>query len=82
MAETIQEGFDVFLYDGDKAFAAVRHVNAHGITIYVENAGDVVIPLSAVKDVHSEKVILDATRLEKKLLNSIRHAHNREDPTV
>ena len=42
--ETIQEGFDVFVHDGEKAFGAVRQVHAHGITVYVENAGDFEVP--------------------------------------
>jgi len=56
-SERIQEGFDVFIHDGDKAVAAVRQVFPGGkpeIVIYVENAGDFVVPMTAVKDVHEE----------------------------
>ena len=43
MLEQIQEGFEVFLADGEHAFGAVRQVAPHGrneLTVYVENAGD------------------------------------------
>jgi len=82
MTERVEEGFDVFLHDGDKAIGAVRQVHPKSITIYVENAGDFDVPLSAIHDVHDEKVVLDASKLNKKLLDAIRHEHNREDPTI
>jgi hypothetical protein len=53
--EPIQEGFDVFVHDGDKAVGAVRKVSPHGraeIVIYVENAGDFTVPLSAARFSH------------------------------
>jgi len=48
MSESIQEGFDVFVHDGDKAFGAVRRVHPHGrmeIVVHVEDAGDFTAPL-------------------------------------
>ena len=42
----------VFIHDGDKAIGAVRKFSPHGrreLVIYVENAGDFVVPLGAVK---------------------------------
>jgi hypothetical protein len=80
--EKIQEGFDVFVHDGGKAFGAVRQVHDHDIVIYVENAGDFVVPLTAVKEVDSEKVVLDSGRLEPKLREAIRRAHAGEDPRI
>ena len=62
MHEKIREGFDVFLHDGDKAFGAVRQVRKTELVVYIENAGDFEIPLSAVKDAEAEKVILDSAR--------------------
>ena len=82
MTEPVEEGFDVFLHDGDKAVAAVRQVHPKSITIYVENAGDFVVSRDAIRDVHDEKVVLDSARLDKKLRDAIRHEHNREDPTI
>jgi hypothetical protein len=82
MSEKIQEGFDVFLHDGQKAFGAVRQVRKNGIVVYVENAGDFEVPLSAVVDTHSEKVILDSARIDPKLKEAIRRAHSGEDPRI
>ena len=53
MTEKIRESFDVFTHDGEHQFGAVRKVRAHDIVIYVENAGDFAVPMSAVKDAHS-----------------------------
>ena len=85
MVEKIQEGFDVFLHDGQKAVGAVRQVSPHGrpeIVIYIENAGDFTVPLSAVEDVHFEKVILHSARIDKRLKDAIGHEHQGEDPTI
>jgi len=80
--ETIQPDFDVFLHDGDKAVGAVRQVRAHGLVIYVENAGDFEVPMSAVVDAYSEKVILDRAKLEPRLKEAITRAHSVEDPNI
>ena len=84
-SEPIREGFDVFVHDGDKAFGSIRQVSPHGrpeLVIYVENAGDFTIPLSAIVDVHSEKVILNCGRLDRRLRQAIGHAHEAEDPRI
>jgi hypothetical protein len=52
------------------------------LVIYVENAGDFVVPLSAVKDVHAQKVILDRGKLDHRLRAAIDHAHDAEDPNI
>ena len=82
MHENIREGFDVFLHDGEKTFGAVRQVRKHELVVYVENAGDFEIPLSAVKDAEAEKVILDSSKLDAKLMDAIRRAHAGEDPRI
>jgi len=84
MRERIQEGFEVFVSDGEHAFGAVRQVEPHGraeLMIYVENAGDFFVPLDAVQAVHSQKVILDCTKLDLRLRRAIGHAHDAEDPS-
>jgi hypothetical protein len=78
----IQEGFDVAVHDGEKAFGAVRHVSKDEITVYVENAGDFRIPMSAVKDVEDERVVLDCGKLDITLRRAIGHAHQGEDPRI
>ena len=52
------------------------------LVIYVENAGDFVVPLSAVESVHSQKVILSCGKLERRLRQAIGHAHDAEEPNA
>jgi hypothetical protein len=83
--ETILEGFEVFVSDDDKPFAAVRAISPHGrpeIVVYVENAGDFTVPLGAIKAVHSQKVIVDCNKLDRQLRKAIGHAHDSEDPNI
>lgn len=85
MRDKIQEGFEVFLSDHDKAFGAVRQVAPQGrqeIVVYVENAGDFYISMDAIEGVHAQKVILTRAKLDKKLRQAIAHAHDAEDPDV
>jgi hypothetical protein len=82
MHEKIREGFDVFLQDGAKSFGAVRQVRKTELVVYIENAGDFEVPLSAVKDAEAEKVILDPAHLSPKLKEAIRRAHAGEDPRI
>ncbi len=83
--DDIEEGFEVFLSDGDKAFGVVRQISPHGrpeLVIYVENAGDFAVPLDAVQAVHSQKVILNWGKLDHRLRLAIDHAHDAEDPNI
>jgi hypothetical protein len=82
MHEKIREGFDVFVQDGAKSFGAVRQVRKTELVVYIENAGDFEVPLSAVKDAEAEKVILDPAHLSPKLKEAIRRAHAGEDPRI
>ena len=83
--DTIQEGFEVFVSDHDKPFGAVRQVARHGrgeLIVYVENAGDFTVSRDAVAAVHAQKVILNPAKLDKRLRQAIRHAHDAEDPLI
>jgi len=83
MQEKIEQGFQVFVDDGSEEFGAVRQVAPGGrpeLVIYVENAGDFTVPLSAVNAVHSEKVVLNCAKLERRLRQAIGHAHDAEEP--
>jgi len=85
MREQIQEGFEVFVSDGEHAFGAVRQVSPHGrpeLVVYVENSGDYFIPLDAVEAVHSQKVIVSCSKLDARLRRAIGHAHDAEDPNI
>jgi hypothetical protein len=77
----IENGFQVFTKDGNEDFGAVYDVRPGGrdeIVVYVENNGQFVVPISAVHAVHDQKVVLDPSKLDKKLLAAIGHAHDRE----
>jgi hypothetical protein len=79
MAEPIRIEHPVFLHDGEGAFRTVRAVNKSDMIIYIENAGDFTVPMSAVQDVHDAKVVLDGAKLDKKTLAAINRAHAAED---
>jgi hypothetical protein len=80
MQEKIQVGFQAFVSDGGEEFGAVRKVSPHELVVYVENAGDFTVPLSAVEAVHSEKVVFSCSKLDRRLREAIGHAHDREAP--
>ena len=85
MQEPIEVGYQAFVSDGGEEFGAVREVSPNGrpeLVIYVENAGDFLVPLSAVEAVHSQKVILDCGKLERRLRQAIGHAHDVEEPNA
>jgi hypothetical protein len=85
MQEAIEVGFQTFVSDGGEEFGAVREVSPNGrpeLVIYVENAGNFVVPLSAVEAVHSQKVILSCGKLEPRLRRAIGHAHDAEEPNA
>ena len=83
MQEAIEIGYHTFVSDGGEEFGAVREVSPNGrpeLVIYVENAGEFVVPLSAVEAVHSQKVILNCAKLERRLRRAIGHSHDAEEP--
>jgi hypothetical protein len=83
MREVIEIGYQAFVSDGGEEFGAVREVSPNGrpeLVIYVENAGEFVVPLSAVESVHSQKVILNCSKLDRRLRRAIGHAHDAEAP--
>ena len=45
----------------------------------VDLAGDFVVPMAAVQDVHFDKVILKLKSLDARLRQAIGHAHDAED---
>jgi hypothetical protein len=81
--DDIQEGFEIFLADGEPPFGAVREVAPFGrreLVVYIENAGDFTIPFEAVEAVHLGKVIVNRNLLDPRLKEAIGHAHDAEDP--
>lgn len=75
----IQIGDLAFVADDEAAFGAVREV-APELVIYVENAGDFVVPPAAVDAVHARKVILSPDKLDPDLRRAIGQAHDAEEP--
>jgi len=78
----IREDYAVFVHDGDKQIGAVRQVSHNEIRVYVENACDFTVPLSAVKEVTDDKVVLDSAKLSADLRKAIGRAHSGEDPRI
>jgi hypothetical protein len=80
MSEEIQVGFQTFVDDSPEEFGAVREISPDGksLTVFVENAGDFVIPTSAAVSVQSEKVTFACRKLAPRLRSAIGHAHDRE----
>jgi uncharacterized protein YrrD len=81
--ESIQIGFQVFAEDGGQEFGAVRDVCPAGrqeLLVNIENGGDHCIPLDAIVDVHSEKVMVDEKRLPPAVRHAVAHAHDAERP--
>lgn len=79
--QQIKEGYATFLADGRVPFGAVLKVSPDGredFVVYVENAGEFAVPLTAIESVHSEKVILNRNLLGEDLRNAIGHAHDAE----
>lgn len=76
----IEEGYDVFVTDGDVKVGAVREVHPHAIVVYVENAGDFSVSRDAVAEVIAGKVLLLCAKLDHALKHAIDHAHDAEDP--
>jgi hypothetical protein len=79
----IQVGFQVFVSDGGQEIGAVRLVAPSGrpeLEIYVENAGEFIVPLTAVASVHANKVVLDFKKLDANLQRAVGHAHDAEEP--
>jgi sporulation protein YlmC with PRC-barrel domain len=77
----IEVGYQVFTHDGGEEVGAVRQVVPNDrpeIVVYIENAGDFVIPLNAVTAVHSQKVIVDVSKLEQRVQVAIGRAHDAE----
>lgn len=75
------EEYEAFVSDRDAAFGAVREILPNGrpeLVVYVENAGDFIVPLDAVAAVHAQKVILNCDRLDSRFREAIDHAHDAE----
>ena len=76
----VSVGDQLYLEEGGTTFGAVRGVQRHGLSIYVENAGDFDVREDAVLSAHDGKVLLDASRLTPTVRDAIERAHRAERP--
>lgn len=72
----------VFVAEGREGIGAVRSANSQALVVYVENAGEFEVPLTAIHAIHDQKVILNPKLLPPNLLKAVGHAHDREDPKL
>jgi hypothetical protein len=82
MNERIEQGFMAFVAEGTEGIGAVRGVASDHVVIFVENAGEFIVPKSAIRKVHDQKVMLNPQLLDKALLTAIGHVHDNEDPKL
>jgi len=75
----IEVGYQAFAQGSEEEFGAVRQVRPQDLVVYIEDAGDTIVPLSAVTDVIEGKVIVDAQKLDQGVRRAIANAHGHED---
>jgi hypothetical protein len=75
----IQVGYQAFAQGSEEEFGAVRQVRPQDLVVYIEDAGDTMIPLSAVTEVIEGKVIVDTEKLDEGVRRAIANAHRDED---
>jgi hypothetical protein len=79
----IEIGSQIYLEEAGDPCGAVRDVrlgNCDEIIIYVENSGEFIVSMDAIRAAHDGKVILDRARLDQSLLDAVAHAHDAEVP--
>jgi hypothetical protein len=75
---TVAVGDHVFLEEGGEEIGAVRKIERDHLVVYVEAAGDFVVRGPEVKAIHYGKVVLEADKVDPRLLEAARGAHERE----
>jgi hypothetical protein len=75
----IEVGYQAFAKGSEEEFGAVRQVRPQDLVVYIEDAGDTIIPIAAVTDVVEGKVIIDIQRLDDNVRRAIASAHRDED---
>ncbi|MDQ3057000.1 MAG: hypothetical protein M3Q96_04535 [Pseudomonadota bacterium] len=78
MREELEVGQMVFVADGEVGVGAVREVRESELVVNIQNTGDVVLPLTAIRDVHSGKVLLDLDQLEAPVIEALNRVHDAE----
>ena len=79
----IRLGDQVFIAEGGDPVGAVRELrnSPHpALIVYIENSGDIAVPVSAIRAVHDGKVVLDPDKLEEKIRRALGHVRDSEVP--
>ena len=80
---SIRLGDQVFTGEGSDPVGAVRELRSGthpALIIYIENAGDVAVPVTAIHAVHDGKVVLAPDRLDDRVRRALGHTRDSEVP--
>ena len=78
MAFHVSVGDQLYLEEGGEEIGAVRKVAPDHLVVYVEAAGDFVVPGPWVRAAHDGKVVLDPTKVDEQFLLAAVAAHDAE----
>ena len=78
MAFHVSVGDQLFLEEGGEEIGAVRKVAPDHLVVYVEAAGDFVVPGPWVRAAHHGKVLLDPEKVDPQFLAAAHSAHDHE----
>ena len=78
MAFHVSVGDQLFLEEGGEEIGAVRRVAPDHLVVYVEAAGDFIVPGPWVRAAHDGKVVLDPEKIDPQLLAAAVSAHQQE----
>ncbi|HTS79233.1 MAG TPA: hypothetical protein VMH40_01425 [Myxococcaceae bacterium] len=79
----IRLGDQVFTAEGTDPVGAVRELRSGShpaLIVYIENSGDISIPVPAIRAVHDGKVVLDLDKLEEGVRRALGHVRDSEVP--
>ncbi|HVP60525.1 MAG TPA: hypothetical protein VMT11_08195 [Myxococcaceae bacterium] len=79
----IRLGDQVYTAEGTDPVGAVRELRSGpnpALIIYIENAGDIAVPVPAIRAVHDGKVVLDPEKLEAPVRRALGHVRDGEVP--
>ena len=79
----IRLGDQVYTAEGADPVGAVRELRSGthpALIIYIENSGDISIPVPAIRAVHDGKVVLDPDKLEDPVRRALGHVRDSEVP--
>jgi hypothetical protein len=78
MSFQVQVGDQLFFDEGGEEIGAVRKVAADHLVVYIEAAGDFVVPGMWVRAAHNGKVVLDRAKVDERFAAAAATAHERE----